>query len=394
MKVLLCHNHYQEPGGEDQVFDTEGWLLESHGHRVVRFTLNNDAIPSMSRLALASKTFWNGDAYDELRRLIRREQPDVMHCTNIFPLISPAAYSAARDEHLPVVQSLHNYRLICPKAQFVRNGKVCELCLGKRFSWPAIVHSCYRDSKSATTVVAGMLAYHWAAGTWSRLVDRYIALTEFSRRKFIEGGLPAAKIDVKPNCVRYDLGLGAGEGGYAVFVGRLSREKGIATLLQGWQRLDSAVPLKIVGDGSMADQVRSAADNNPAITWLGRKPHHEVAEIIGNAHCLVFSSDWYETFGLVTVEAFAKGIPVIASNLGAMSELIDHGRTGLHFEPANPDDLAAKVRQLWADPQGRLQMRQEARAEFEAKYTHDRNYEMLMSVYNKVLASRFQGSRI
>ena len=385
MKVLLCHNHYQELGGEDQVFDAEGWLLESQGHDVVRFTLHNDAIHSMSKLALASKTFWNHDAYGQLRQLIRRERPEVMHCTNIFPLISPAAYSAARHEHIPVVQSLHNYRLICPKAQFVRNGKVCELCLGKRFSWPAIVHSCYRNNRSATAVVASMLAYHWASGTWSRSVDKYIALTEFSRRKFIEGGLPEAKIEVKPNFVRHDPGLGSGEGGYAVFVGRLSPEKGVETLIQGWQRLGSKVPLKIVGDGPMADQVRSAADNDPAIEWLGRKSHEEVLEIVGDAHCLVFSSDWYETFGLVTVEAYAKGTPVIASNLGAMRELIDHGRTGLHFEPANPDDLAAKVNQLWANPQGRLRMREEARAEFEAKYTRDRNYEMLIRLYEQVL---------
>ncbi len=385
MKVLLCHNYYQEPGGEDQVFDAEGWLLESRGHDVVRFTLHNDAIHSMSKLALARKTFWNRDAYDQLKQLIRRERPDLMHCTNVFPLISPAAYTAARRAHIPVVQSLHNYRLICPKAQFVRNGKVCELCMGKRFAWPAIVHSCYRNSRSASTAVAGMLAYHWAAGTWSQAVDKYVALTEFSRRKFIEGGLPAEKIDVKPNFLRNDPGIGAGKGGYAVFVGRLSPEKGIETLLRAWQRLGGAVPLKVVGDGPLADLVRSAADGDPAIEWVGRRPHEEVMEIVGNAHCLVFPSDWYETFGLVTVEAYAKGIPVIASNHGAMGELIDHGRTGLHFEPANSDDLAAKVQQLWADPQGRLQMRNEARAEFEAKYTYDRNYEMLIRLYEQVL---------
>lgn len=386
MKVLLCHNHYLEPGGEDQVFEAEAWLLESRGHQVVRFTLHNDMIQSMSKLALATKTFWNRDVYRELRRLIRQQRPDIMHCTNTFPLISPAAYSAAHSEHVPVVQSLHNYRLLCPKAQFVRDGKVCESCLGRRFAWPAILHRCYRDNRSATVVVAGMSAAHWASGTWLRSVDKYLALTEFSRRKFIEGGLPEAKIDVKPNFVRHDPGLGSGEGGYAVFVGRLSPEKGIGTLLQGWQQLHGTVPLKIVGDGPLASQVRLAAENDPAIEWLGRRSHAETLEIVGNASCLVFSSDWYETFGLVTVEAYAKGTPVIASNLGAMGELIDHGRTGLHFEPANPDDLAAKVKQLWNDPGARLRMRRAARAEFETKYTCDRNYEMLLGVYEELLA--------
>jgi glycosyltransferase involved in cell wall biosynthesis len=383
MKVLLCHNFYQQPGGEDQSFAAEARLLEERGHQVIRFTLHNDAIEAMTRWDVARRTLWNPDAYRQLRRLIRRERPDVVHCTNTFPLLSPAACHAARAEGVPVVQALRNYRLICPNALFLRQGQVCEDCLGKAVPWPAVVHGCYRNDRAATAVVAGMLTAHRALRTWARKVTLFFTLTDFARRKLIEGGLPAARIAVKPNFIDPDPGPGDGRGGYAIFVGRLSPEKGLATLLAAWQLLPEPVPLKIVGDGPQAELVRQAAARDPRIEWLGRRSPEDVLDLVGAAACLVMPSLWYETFGRTIIEGFARGTPAIVSRLGAMAELVHEGRTGLLFEPGNAADLALKVRRLLADPVG---MRPEARRDYERKYTAAINYELLLGLYQRALA--------
>ena len=387
MKILFCHNYYQQPGGEDQSFAAEASLLESHGHQVLRFTRHNDAITRMRRFEVARRTIWNRETFHELRELIRRERPAVMHCTNTFPLISPAAYYAARAEGVPIVQSLRNYRLFCVNAYFLRNGCVCEDCLGKEVPWPGILHGCYRTSRTASAVVAAMLSLHRLMRTWSRMVDRYFALTEFSRRKFIDGGLPARQVAVKPNFIHPDPGPGNGQGGYAVFIGRLSPEKGIKSLLSAWTQLAGRSPLKIVGDGPLAANVRAAANQTAGIEWLGRRQPQEVLALLGAAACLVMPSIWYETFGRTIIEAYAKGTPVVASRLGAMAELVHDGRTGLLFEPGNPADLALKIHSLLDDPERSLGMRRAARREYEEKYSAEKNYEMMMAIYVEAAAA-------
>jgi glycosyltransferase involved in cell wall biosynthesis len=390
LKVLLCHNFYQQPGGEDQSFAAEASLLETHGHQVLRFTRHNDAIARMRRFEVARRTLWNPETFHELRELIRRERPEVMHCTNTFPLISPAAYYAARAEGVPIVQSLRNYRLFCVNAYFLRNGRVCEDCLGKGVPWPGVLHGCYRSSRIASAVVAGMLSLHRGLRTWARMVDRYFALTEFSRRKFIEGGLPARQVAVKPNFIHPDPGPGSGQGGYAAFIGRLSPEKGIKTLLSAWTQLAGRLPLKIIGDGPLADNVRAVAEKTAGIDWLGRRQPREVLELLGKAACLVMPSIWYEALPRTIIEAYAKGTPVVASRLGAMAELVHDGRTGLLFEPGNPVDLALKIHALLDDPERIIAMRRLSRREYEEKYTVETNYRMLMRIYEEAVA----GSRL
>jgi glycosyltransferase involved in cell wall biosynthesis len=386
VKILLCHNYYQQPGGEDQSFAAEARLLEQRGHGVLRFTRHNDAVGGLGRWDVARRTLWNRQTYGELRRLIRRERPDVMHCTNTFPLISPAAYYAARAEDVPVVQSLRNYRLLCPNALFLRNGRVCEDCLGKAVPWPAVVHGCYRDSRAASAVVSLMLAGHRALRTWTRAVDLYFTLTEFARRKLIEGGLPAERIVVKPNFIDPDPGPGSGRGGYAIFVGRLSPEKGIDTLLGAWAHDDTLPPLKVVGDGPQAEVVRAAAERDRRIDWLGRRSAAEVLALVGEAACLVMPSVWYETFGRTIIEAFARGTPAVASRIGALAELVEAGRTGLLFSPGDAADLAARVRQLLAEPAALPRMRFAARQEYQEHYTADLNYRQLIAIYERAVA--------
>lgn len=385
MKVLMIHNRYQQPGGEDEVFLAEASLLESYGHRVVRYSTHNDRVAGTNRLALAGNTLWNSSTYQELRALMRRERPRVAHFHNIFPLISPAGYYAAKTEGVPVIQTLHNYRLLCPNALFFRDGRVCEDCMGKVIPWPGVIHKCYRGSRAASAVVTAMLTTHRASHTWTDMVDMYVVLTEFARRKFIEGGLPARKLIVKPNFVYPDPGPGEGRGGYALFVGRLSPEKGIGTLLTAWERLREQILLKVVGDGPLAEQVASAASRYPYLEYLGYRSVEEVHGLLKEASVLIFPSEWYETFGRVAAEAFATATPIIAADIGAVAELVDHGRTGLRFRPGDPEDLASQVGWFLSRPEEHSRLRWEARAEFEAKYTAERNYQMLMEIYESTL---------
>lgn len=389
MRVIVAHNFYQQPGGEDQVFADEVKLLKSQGHAVEQFTVHNDSINGRGRLGLLRDTIWNRQAAAEIRDLVVRTKSEVVHFHNTFPLISPAGYSGARTGGAAVVQTLHNFRLVCPQAVFLRDGKGCQDCLAKRFAWPAVLHGCYRGSRVQSAVVAGMLAVHHGLGTWARTVDAFIALTEFARRTLIEGGLPAERVAVKPNFLRPDPGAGDGRGGFALFVGRLSEEKGIEPLLEAWRHLGEPVTLKIIGDGPLAASVHRAAESDRRIRPLGRRPLEEVCQMMGDAGCLVVPSPCYENLPRTIVEALAKGTPAVASRMGAMIEVIEEGRTGLLFEPGNPADLAAKVRELLsADATRREATRRAARERYEQRYTAEANYRQLMSIYERALATR------
>jgi len=386
MKIMLVHNYYINPGGEDQVFAAELKMLQEKGNNVFICTPENRQLERIPRVRAAIYTLWNTMVYRAIRQRIREVQPNVIHIHNTFPLASPAVIHAARAEGIATVQTLHNYRLICPNALFYREGKICELCKGKYIPWPSLAHACYRNSRAASAVVASMLTLHRAIGTWSRMVDVYIALTEFARNKFIEGGLPKEKIVVKPNFVYPDPGQGNGKGGYALFVGRLSPEKGVRTLIAAWEKIGAKMPLTIIGGGTMESDIATAANKMVGIEYLGRRPREQVIDLMKRAAFLIFPSEWYEGFPMTIAEAYATGLPVIASNLGSMASLIDDGRTGLHFRPGDPEDLADKVDWLLSHPVELANMRKEARAEYEAKYTAERNYRMLMEIYERAIS--------
>jgi glycosyltransferase involved in cell wall biosynthesis len=390
MKVVVAHNFYKQPGGEDQCVAAEVAMLRARGHDVTEYYLRNDSIDAMSGLQLASRMMWSRPAVRELRQILRARRPQIVHFHNTFPLISPAAYYAARAENARVVQTLHNFRLCCPNALLFRDGSVCEDCLGKAIPWRGVAHKCYRDNYVASAAVATMLTMHRAVGTWRNAVDTYIALTKFGRCKLVEGGLPADKIAVKPNFAFPDPGSGSGNGGYAIYVGRLSAEKGVTALLEAWRRLGDVLPLKLVGDGPLAAAVAKAAAENASIQWLGSMPLDAVYELIGRAAILVLPSQCYETFARVIIEAFAKGTPVVVSKLGAMAEIVDDGHTGLFFKPGDPADLAAKVRSIIANPLKLKCMRQAARRIFDQNFTADANHKILMKIYEGAMRS---GSR-
>jgi glycosyltransferase involved in cell wall biosynthesis len=361
MKIVYVHNFYKNPGGEDQVFKAESELLVKHDHSVITFI----------------------SSYKKLKKVFHNFKPDLVHFHNIFPLISPSAYYACSKSGITVIQTLHNYRLICPAATLMRKGAVCEKCVEKLIPWPSIVHRCYRNSYLQTTAVALMIIIHRFIKTWEKKVDIYIALTEFSREKFIKGGLPSSKIMIKPNFYYPEPKRLSKHRKYALFVGRLSKEKGLITLLKAWQNLKN-IPLKIVGDGPLYDNVLRASKKSKNIEVLGYCPHNKVMELLKNARVLIFPSEWYEGLPMIIIEAFASGVPVLASKLGAMSEIINDKCTGLLFNLGDTYDLADKVIKFWSNDEQANKMSKEARLEFESKYNADRNYQLIIDLYQKV----------
>lgn len=388
MKVLVVHNFYQQPGGEDGVFRLESQLLRDQGHEVIDYTIHNNEVKGQGAISLGLRTVWSSDSYSEFSALVSKEKPDIAHFHNTFPLLSPSVYFAARRAGAAVVQTLHNYRLFCPGATLYRDGKVCEDCLEKRIKWPAIVHGCYRGNRLATSAVTAMLATHHALGTYRDQVDAYIAVSEFVAQKAIAGGLPPAKVHIKPNCVHPDPGPSSGQGNFALFLGRLSEEKGIATLLDAWKELGNDLPLKIAGDGPLAPMVREAAASHPGIEWLGMQSRPEVLDLLHHARVLIVPSVWYEGFPLTVLEAFASSVPVIASRLGNLAMCVEPGLSGLLFEPGQPIDLAAKVREFMSNPEIEARLRVGARQQFEQNFTGARTYDRLIEIYTGCLADR------
>lgn len=386
MKIVIVHERYTQPGGEDQVFLDEAALLESRGHTVIRYERHNDELATTGRLRQAVETVWSRRAVAEIDALLKRERPDVMHCHNTFPILSPAVHHAAARRGVATVQTLHNFRLICPQGALRRDGRICEDCVGRTFAAPAVRHACYRGSRAATAATAAMNAAHHALGTWTHVVDRFIALTEFSRDLFVRAGLPGERIEVKPNFVAPDPGPGPAERtGGILFVGRLSEEKGVSTLLDAWKQVRGDVRLTIVGDGPLGEDVRAAAAADPRITAAGRRPFEEVLQRVAGAEALVMPSVWYETFGRTLIEAFAAGTPVIASRLGAMAELVTDDETGVLFPPGDVAALAAAVNALQSDPARRARLGNAARCAYEAGFTADRNYELLRAIYERAV---------
>lgn len=384
MNILTIHNKYQMRGGEDESREAEDRLLTSKGHEIREFILDNKTISDTNNWKVGLRASWNEVVYRDLTAVLTRWRPDIVDIHNFFPLASPSIHWAARKLGIPIVQTLHNYRLLCPGATFYRNGKVCEDCTRWSLPLPGIAHGCYRGSKIQTAAVALMVGTHRIIGTWQKKVSVFVAVSEFAKQKFIEGGFPPSKILVKPNFVD-SPGLPGAGGPSFLCAARLTEEKGINTLLRAMDLTNNQVKLDIVGQGPLEAEVRLAAARNPRIRYLGVLPHEDVLDLMGAARCLVFPSEWYETFGRVAVEAYSRGTPVIAANLGAIAELVDEGRTGFHFRAGCSQDLARVMDNVQADTNNLSSMRLEVRREYEGKYTPERNYDMIMSIYQRAI---------
>ncbi len=388
--ILMVHNYYQERGGEDLSFEAERRALEHAGVTVHTYIDSNYRVDTMGGLRAGLRCIWSQEAYRDIKRIIRQTRPQLMHVQNSFPLISPSIYYAARSEGIPVIQSIRNYRLLCPNALFYRDNKVCEDCMGRRISWPGVLHACYRGSRAGTATIAAMQTIHGSLGSWTRKVDHFISLSEFGRRKMIEGGLPSDRISVKPNFVYPDPGPSDAPREFVLFVGRLSEEKGIETMVRAWERIHEEVPLVVAGRGPSASIVEDAAQRLSGVTWLGGQTIERIYDLMGRATAVLFPSEWYETFGRVVIEAYSRSTPVIASNLGAISELVTPEETGLLFAPRNPESLAQAARQMWRYPEAARDMGRRGRELFEAHYTAEQH----LSAINEIYAHVTGGARI
>ena len=385
MIVLQIHNRYLTRGGEDESREAEARLLREYGHHVIEYVESNERVAELGGVRTAVRTLWSAESFRKVDALIRSENPEVTIVHNFFPLVSPSVYYASRRHGVPVVQYVRNYRLFCPAATFFRAGRVCELCLRRSLALPGVRYRCYHGRRSVTAVVALMSALHRTVGTWQRRVDCYVPLSEFSRRKCIEGGLPAHKLTVQANFVHPDPGTGDGRGGFILFVGRAAPEKGLSTMIDAWRLLKDPAPLKIIGEGPEATALRARTRGWDGIEWLGPKTMADTLETMGRAAVLVFPSEWYETFGRVAIEAYAKGTPVIASRLGAVEELVEDGRTGFLFKAGDSRALADRLRDFFALGDAERQaMRRAARQAYEARYTAERHYVLLMELLTSV----------
>jgi len=389
MKILIVHNFYQQPGGEDVVFAQERALLERKGHTVLTYTRSNHELndaTAANQLKLVKNMLWADDSRRDIQKLLREERPDIVHTHNTFFTISASIFGACKDAGVPVVQTLHNFRILCPVSTLCRNGAVCRECIDESLL-RGVRYGCYHQSKSKTAAVALMLAAHRARGTWVKEVSAYIALTNFAKRLFVENGLPEEKIYVKPNFVEPDPKRSTVPAQYAIFVGRLSPEKGVSTMLKAWKLLPTPIPLKIVGDGperaALEAEVRRLGLQQ--VDFLGRLDRAEALQYLNGARFALVPSLWYEGFAVVLVESFACSVPVLGSRLGAMQELIRDGVTGLHFNPGDTHDLAQRAQWAWDHPQEMADMGANARQEYLTKYTADKNYDILMGIYQKAL---------
>jgi len=391
MRVLILHNRYQLSGGEDTVVAQELNMLRERGHDAELLQTDNDAIQGIwSRVEAAVNSIYSRESYELVRSRIEEKRPDVVHVHNFFPRFTPSVFVACRDSGVPVVQTLHNFRIICPGTLLFRDGHVCQECVGRRVAWPGALHGCYRGSKVGTAVVAAGIAVHRLRGTWKNDVTRYIALTEFSKNQFIAGGLPPAKITVKPNSVK-DPGAGTHDGNFLLFAGRLTPEKGVRVLLEAASRNLFPLPLKILGTGPLSEEVAKARDSGE-VQWLEECHREEVIRLMKAATCLLFPSLWFEGMPMVLVEGLATGLPVVASDLGSMSELIRHEETGLHFEPGNVLAMSKCVSRLVSDLALQAEIQRNARAEFLEQFEPDVNMRRLVQIYEQAMAGPRLGS--
>ena len=365
------------------MFQAETSLLRSYGHEVEVFVEDNRRIDTFNRVSLAARTIWSHPSYRKLLGILRKFRPDVVHFHNTFPLISPSGYYACGKVEVPVVQTVHNRRFYCPASITFRRGRPCFDCLGLSFAWPGILGRCYRGSAAQTAVVAVMQALHRLAGTWRNRVDLYIALSPEHRKKLVQAGLPQNKIRVKHNFVFSDPGSGVQGGDHALFVGRLTADMGVRTLIDAWKSL-GPLPLKIVGEGPLRQELESICQSHglTSVEFLGQRPREEVLSLMRRARFFIYPAERYDSIALVVMEAFACGVPVLASDLmERLDPTMAEKTSGLCFQVGSKDDLAEKARWAWDHPTQIERMGIEARKQFERTYSAQSNYEMLLDIY-------------
>jgi glycosyltransferase involved in cell wall biosynthesis len=390
--ILLINNFYRSdsPSGENQSFLDEKELLERSGETVIEYTLESDEIEGYSplqKVSLPVRTIWSERSRRDVRRLIQMHAPRLAHCHNTFPLISPSVYYACKEEGVPIVQTIRNFRISCVNAHFFRDGKVCELCLGKPVALHGIRHRCYRDKASASANVAAISGIHRALNTWNRLVDLFIVPSEFARTKAVEMGLDGSKIRVKPDVVQPSSHKAITEPrrDAVLFTGRFTREKGVDVLLAAWGSTNlPGFELILAGDGPLRPEIEEASRDDSTIKVLPPMPPQDIRALMRTVRAVICPSTSYETFGRVIVESCLEATPVIASRSGALPELVEEGQTGFTFPPGDIPGLAAALARTKDSSLRPLDG--DTVAKFTLRFSPQRNRELLLGVYDSVVA--------
>ena len=386
MRILLIHNSYQQRGGEDTVFESEYNLLSERGNDVEKILFDNKAIASLGDTIMTGfKNIFNPNSARIIEEKIISFKPEVIHTHNFFPLISPSVFFVAKKHKIPILMTLHNYRLICSNAILYRDGHICEDCVKKIIPLNGIIHKCYHNSVVQTTAVTLMTSFHKIAGTWKNKIDKYIALTEFGRDKILNSSLKLSEdqVVVKQNFVE-DFGDGNNNREeFFVFIGRIIENKGIETLLESLKHFNYKI--KIIGDGPLRSRIEDAALQNKNIEYLGFRDKNFIINTLKKTRGLLFPSLWYEGLPMTVLEAFSTGTPVIGSNIGSLQLLIKDNYNGFHFRPGDAKDLAARIKYLSDNEQQLKHLYVNARNTYLEKYTPEKNYEQLINIYSEVI---------
>jgi len=390
MRILLVHNYTEgfATGGEGRVFEDEAQILEQNGHDVYKLFCSNSEATEANLFGKA-KAFWyapwSPDGYARVNRAIREHKPDIVHIHNFFLVLSPSIFQAAKDNDVPVVVTLHNYRLVSPCSLLLRNGEICELCVGRN-PWRILMYRCYRNNFLYSLLryrfyYQSQKRYNWLSG-----IDRFIALTDFGKQMYVRGKLPAHKIRVKSNSIKDPLhGENPTKPGHgALFIGTITPEKGVCHLVDAWRKID--YPLDFFGDGSLRKKLENIASER--MTFHGVVSRDEISEKLKQCAFLVMPSICFEGLPLVLLEAMAAGRPAVASRLGAMAHVVEDGVTGLLFEPGNTVDMREKINMMISNPSLCEQYGAAARRRYLDLYTPEITYRNLMKIYTEVLSER------
>ncbi|WP_122639135.1 glycosyltransferase family 4 protein [Romboutsia sp. Marseille-P6047] len=384
--VLMAHNYYQVPGGEDTVFHNEVKMLEKNGHKVTKYTRHNDEIKGgiLSKLKLGIETIFSLKTYKEVKKLIDENDIDVVHVHNTLPLISPSIYYAARSKKVSVVQTIHNFRLLCPGATFTRNGEICEDCLARGLE-QSLKNRCYRNSLSQTFIMYTMLKFHRLIGTHKKV--NYITLTNFNKNKILNLVNDERKVYIKPNFIEKRDKVERELKDYFVYIGRLEDIKGINFLIEAWKEVNKKVNLYIIGDGPEKDRIKIFIEENKLnnIKILGFMEREKAFDIIRKSIAVIVPSQCYEGFPMTIAESFALGVPIIGNNLGNVSSLIKNEYNGLLFEKNSMLSLKSKVEKLFYNKELNIELGNNAYSTFYKYYTDDKNYEALINIYKSLV---------
>lgn len=385
INVLMAHNYYKVPGGEDTVFHNEIKMLEKNGHKVTKYTRHNDEIKGgvLSKLRLAIDTIFSLKTYKEVKKLIDENDIDVVHVHNTLPLISPSIYYAARTKKVPVVQTIHNFRLLCPGATFTRCGEICEDCVSKGLE-QSLKHKCYRNSISQTFIMYTMLKLHRIIGTYNKI--NYITLTEFNKQKLSILVKDKSKIHVKPNFVEKREQVKRKLEDYFVYIGRLDDIKGINFLVEAWKNIDKNINLYIIGTGPEEEKLKHIISENRLnnVKLLGFMKREDAFKVIEKSRAIIIPSKWYEGFPMTIVESFSLGVPVIGSKLGNIESIIEDGRSGLLFTANSEESLKEVINKVFCDRGLNVDLENNAYKLFKEKYTDEENYRSIEKIYNNL----------